>query len=231
MNPFSPHAERQENISNLDRLRAENHGKLPEYAWPGGYPIYYLDAAGLVLCPDCANKDGYDPAIAAEINYEGATLHCDDCGERIEAAYVDSQDSREGEEVSESEHPTEAQAQAVTVCAGCGDAKDNVDLFGHPIYDPIKGKQLPLFHEPNAPAPVSSPGEIEADRRIARKFADTPTAEMFPAKPEPKPAPRKPPLWQRIRAELDRRASPTWWSMRQSGRCSTRPRSTLAFIW
>lgn len=77
------------------------------------------------------------------------------------------------------------------------------DLFGHQIIHPMKAEQLPLFHEPNAAAPVKVPGETAEDRRIARKFAHTPTAEMFPAKPE-----RKPPLWQRIRQDLDRRGIP-----------------------
>jgi len=121
---MTPHAQRQEQVSNLDRLRAENNGKLPAYAWPGGYPIYYLDRAGLVLCPDCANKEGYtDPAVAADINYEDADLHCDDCGRQIEAAYVDAQDKSEGQNPSQT-YPTEAEAREATVCPGCGKAKE-----------------------------------------------------------------------------------------------------------
>jgi hypothetical protein len=30
------------------------YGSLDTYAWPGGYPIYYLDKRGDVLCPKCA---------------------------------------------------------------------------------------------------------------------------------------------------------------------------------
>jgi hypothetical protein len=37
-----------------DDMRMEN-GNLPAYAWPGGYPIYYVAADNGVLCPVCAN--------------------------------------------------------------------------------------------------------------------------------------------------------------------------------
>ena len=63
------------------------------------------------------------------------------------------------------------------------------DLFGHTMIYPIKAEQLPLFHEPNSAPPMHMPGETADDRRIARKFADTPTADLFPANPpERKPA-------------------------------------------
>ena len=35
---------------NIDGLKDEN-GKLISYAWPGGYPIVYLDKSGEILCP------------------------------------------------------------------------------------------------------------------------------------------------------------------------------------
>ena len=40
--------------------QSDEHGKLPAYAWPGGYPLYYLCADGGILCPQCANKE---PAV------------------------------------------------------------------------------------------------------------------------------------------------------------------------
>lgn len=84
-------------------LRDEN-GKFPTYAWPGGYPIYYVTKDCGVLCPGCANDPTnpvteYDPKkgvtidevewaiIAAEINYENEHLRCDHCGNRVESAY------------------------------------------------------------------------------------------------------------------------------------------------
>lgn len=44
----------------------------PKYAWPGGYPIYYLDRESNVLCADCANReiDDAQGVVASDINYE-----------------------------------------------------------------------------------------------------------------------------------------------------------------
>jgi len=41
--------------------RMNDTGKLPAYAFPGGYPIYYLDSENSVLCADCATKSADDP--------------------------------------------------------------------------------------------------------------------------------------------------------------------------
>lgn len=76
-----------------NHLPRDDDGKLSKWAWPGGYPIYYLDKDNSTLCPTCANKSDSDDEllnfrpIAAGINYEDAYLFCDDCGERIESAY------------------------------------------------------------------------------------------------------------------------------------------------
>ena len=77
--------------------------RLSAYAWPGGYPIYYLCADGGVLCPDCANGDNgseangtIDPEcpdddqwriVASDIHWEGDPIICDHCGADIESAY------------------------------------------------------------------------------------------------------------------------------------------------
>ncbi len=69
-------------------------GKWPKWAWPGGYPIYYVtDDCGL-LCQKCANDNleltlGDDPQwriVAMAINYEDE-IYCDHCGDRVESAY------------------------------------------------------------------------------------------------------------------------------------------------
>lgn len=75
----------------LDEIRLEN-GELPAYAWPGGYPIYYIDRDNCVVCPDCANKEplnGSYEIVAYDINWEDSQLYCDDCGGRIESAYAE----------------------------------------------------------------------------------------------------------------------------------------------
>jgi YgiT-type zinc finger domain-containing protein len=71
-------------------------GKLPAYAWPGGYPIFYLASDNGVLCPSCANeyKPGRDTEeqlkpVAADVNYEDPALFCEHCGKRIESAYAE----------------------------------------------------------------------------------------------------------------------------------------------
>lgn len=99
----------------------------------------------------------------------------------------------------------------------------DIDLFGREVIHPIKGEQLPLFHEPT---PVKIPGETEADRRIARKFTDTPTAPMFPpatttntaaapppsssdnSPPKRRPLARKPTLPERVEADIKSRGIP-----------------------
>lgn len=70
---------------------ADGHdGVLPAYVWPGGYPAFYVDADGAVLCVECANEGGYSaPVVAVSINYEDSELYCDNCNCRIESAYAD----------------------------------------------------------------------------------------------------------------------------------------------
>jgi hypothetical protein len=62
---------------------------LPKYAWPGGYPLYYVDGEGNVLCAPCASRDAEpsQTAIDYDINWEDPELTCDDCGAAIECAY------------------------------------------------------------------------------------------------------------------------------------------------
>ncbi len=73
-------------MMNLTNLRADNNGKLPDFAWPGGYPMYYINKKGEAFCPDCANKANND-VTDGEPNWENTDLYCDDCGKRIESAY------------------------------------------------------------------------------------------------------------------------------------------------
>ena len=74
-----------------DKLPRDTDGKLSSWAWPGGYPVYYMDAQGNTLCPDCARRDIDDSqrVVAAAVNWEGASLYCDDCSRRIESAYAE----------------------------------------------------------------------------------------------------------------------------------------------
>ena len=77
---------------------------VDSFAWPGGYPLYYLTADGAYLCPACVNKEidrvdedlryyrannrmtGQFAVIGVDANYE-SLLYCDHCNSQIEAAY------------------------------------------------------------------------------------------------------------------------------------------------
>jgi hypothetical protein len=71
-------------------LPMDSDGKLSAYAWPGGYPLFYLDGENNVLCVTCARKDGYNsPIVDCDVNHEDTELTCFDCSQRIESAYGD----------------------------------------------------------------------------------------------------------------------------------------------
>ena len=73
-----------------------------KYAWPGGYPLYFIATNGdplsfeavranwRAVC-ECHIKDG--PACwdvsAIDTNWEDSELCCAETGERIESAYAD----------------------------------------------------------------------------------------------------------------------------------------------
>lgn len=82
-----------EGVSDVKLIRKE----WPSWAWPGGYPIYYLTADNAVLCSKCANDnikltsdpDGDDQwrIVDADINYEDTHLYCEHCNGLVESAY------------------------------------------------------------------------------------------------------------------------------------------------
>lgn len=78
-------------------------GKLPAYAFPGGYPLVYYCRTSEEICADCAqymldtNSDGMGGSCAlsdleADIHEEGPPIECaahltSDCQKYIESAY------------------------------------------------------------------------------------------------------------------------------------------------
>ena len=80
----------------LSEIR-DDYGLLPAYAWPGGYPIFYLDRDNSTLCPDCANADE-SGAEAWDTYLEGPTIHCDECNAEIESAYGDPDNPEENKQ-------------------------------------------------------------------------------------------------------------------------------------
>jgi len=73
----------------IEALRNKD-GSLPAHAFPGGYPIFYLEPEEGILCPDCANMPALVEGIdKAAINWEDGSLVCDVCGKEIECAYCE----------------------------------------------------------------------------------------------------------------------------------------------
>ena len=73
------------------------------YAWPGGYPLYFVTADGCALSFAAAKSerrnvleaiaggqltDGWR-VVGVDVNYEDNDLHCAHTGQRIESAYGD----------------------------------------------------------------------------------------------------------------------------------------------
>ena len=83
-----------------DFRRAMRNGA---YAWPGGYPLYFVTSDGAALSFDAAKQnrryilqaiahrnDRTWRIVGVDINWEDDTLYCDDTGARIPSAYGDS---------------------------------------------------------------------------------------------------------------------------------------------
>lgn len=81
----------------LNPYRMEN-GKIQAYAFPGGYPLYFITADNDYLCPECVNENLADieapdndswewTLIGADINWEDTGLCCCHCSRLIESAY------------------------------------------------------------------------------------------------------------------------------------------------
>lgn len=75
-------------------------GELLPCAWPGMYPLYWLDSDNSVLCHKCANEsalcEDQIPSflpVAADVNWEDDSLYCDNCNARIESAYGENQET------------------------------------------------------------------------------------------------------------------------------------------
>ena len=72
------------------------------YAWPGGYPLFFITSDGAALSFDAVKEnlvsifdsiktetnDGWR-IVGVDINWEDADLCCDHTGNRIESAYAE----------------------------------------------------------------------------------------------------------------------------------------------
>jgi hypothetical protein len=73
-----------------------------EFAWPGGYQMFFITSDGAVLSFDSVKaelrsvldsintktNDGWR-VVVCDINYEDTALYCDHSGEKIESSYGD----------------------------------------------------------------------------------------------------------------------------------------------
>ncbi len=88
------------NIATVADLKATL--RAGKYAWPGGYPMFFIAADGTALSFEavreefrqCVNGWNDRPVsgwriVACDINYEEPDLLCDHTGQRIESAYAD----------------------------------------------------------------------------------------------------------------------------------------------
>ena len=87
------------NIKNTTDLKVAL--RAGPYAWPGGYPTYFIAADGEPLCHNCVkqnfkqvvqehnNPTRHDQfrVIGQEINHEDTHLYCAHCEQPIETAY------------------------------------------------------------------------------------------------------------------------------------------------
>ena len=100
------------NITNVETFNAvfDNKGHAHKFAWPGGYPIYYLMSDGESMCADCVTREAQCIAnaikenssdgwrvVGNEINWEDNALFCGHCGKRIESAYAEDETEEDSE--------------------------------------------------------------------------------------------------------------------------------------
>jgi len=90
-------------INNTKELK--NAIRNGPYAWPGGYPLYFITSDGAALSFDAVRSeyrqvinsirhrmnDGWR-VVAVDINYEDSGLYCDHTGQRIQCAYGDDEE-------------------------------------------------------------------------------------------------------------------------------------------
>jgi len=75
-----------------------------EYAWPGGYPLFFITSDGESLSFEAVrdnlrsvihsmrhkSNDGWR-VVGCDVNWEDASLYCDHTGKRIGSAYAEEE--------------------------------------------------------------------------------------------------------------------------------------------
>lgn len=89
-------------ISNTQQFKATL--RAGAFAWPGGYPLYFITSDGAALSFDALkdkitlrcvlssirdqSNDGWQ-VVGCDVNWEDAELYCAHTGKRIESAYAE----------------------------------------------------------------------------------------------------------------------------------------------
>lgn len=92
-------------INTLWEFNAIINDPSRKYAWPGGYPCYFIchdgealswdaavENAGLIRDAIIANDKSGWHVVALDINWEDTELYCSHTNNKIESAYGDSDD-------------------------------------------------------------------------------------------------------------------------------------------
>jgi hypothetical protein len=87
-----------------DFRAAMRHGP---WAWPGGYPCYFITSDGAALSFKSARQERRNileairdqdnsgwRIVAMDVNWEDAELYCDHTNERIESAYAEPEEGK-----------------------------------------------------------------------------------------------------------------------------------------
>ena len=78
-------------LARVQPVNINADGSLPAFAWPGGYPLFYVTDQGSILCPTHASDErNYNDELITDVdvNWEDPELYCEH-GERIESAYAE----------------------------------------------------------------------------------------------------------------------------------------------
>lgn len=74
----------------MSTLEVKRALKAGPYAWPGGYPQYFVTCDGSALSFDAMRERFREEAgavLGVDVNWENDSLYCDHTGERIPSAY------------------------------------------------------------------------------------------------------------------------------------------------
>jgi len=76
----------------MTTLEVKRALKAGPWAWPGGYPLYFVTRDGAALSFDAMRERFREEAravLGVDVNWEDDALFCDHTGKRIPSAYAE----------------------------------------------------------------------------------------------------------------------------------------------